>query len=100
VDVVEDFPPAHVADAQLVISELVTNAIQHAGLEAEEGIAVSMQREGDRYRIAVDDHGSFTARSGDKLPGGPRGGRGLAIVDALCVSWEARAGLVVAWIAI
>jgi anti-sigma regulatory factor (Ser/Thr protein kinase) len=100
VESVSDLPPAHVVDAQLVISELVTNALQHAELDAGATIVVSMQRERDRYRIVVDDHGSFTARAGDELPGHPRGGRGLAIVDALCVTWEANKGLVVAWMAI
>ena len=101
VEAAVDLPAANVADVQLVISELVTNAVQHAGLDGDATIGLSMQREGDRFRVVVDDHGAFTARAGAELPRRRLGdGRGLSIVDALCVTWEARDGLVIAWIAI
>jgi anti-sigma regulatory factor (Ser/Thr protein kinase) len=100
VDVIEPLPPERAADVQLVLSELVTNAVLHAGLDPNAQIEVSLRRDADRCLVMVDDHGTFSASACGERPSADRGGRGLAIVDAVCVAWEARGGLVLAWIAI
>ncbi len=68
--------------AQLVVSELVTNAVRHAGGE----LVVSLRRQGNHVVVGVRDdspeqpqlrHAADYATSG----------RGLAIVDALALQW-------------
>lgn len=91
-----------VADAQLVVSELVTNALDHAGLGPTDLISLRLSRHGSRLRIDVDDAGAFTADS-DSFPYPSRGrhhhrGRGLRIVQALAIRWQAADGRVTAWL--
>ena len=68
--------------AQLVVSELATNAIEHAGT----AFVVDIQRDNEWIRVALTD-GSETppllrvARIQDVT------GRGLALVDQLCERW-------------
>jgi anti-sigma regulatory factor (Ser/Thr protein kinase) len=68
--------------AQLLVTELVTNAVLHG----EAPVALEIRRRGRRLRIAVVD----------SSPAGPRpqdpemtdtSGRGLLLVDALAASW-------------
>jgi anti-sigma regulatory factor (Ser/Thr protein kinase) len=71
-------------DAALVVSELVTNAIVHAGGAAR----ITVTREGDDVRIDVHDNGPGfpdlrTANTGP-------GGHGLHIVDQLSKQWGSR----------
>ena len=70
-------------DAQLVVAELVTNAIEHA----HSNVGVSVTRMGDALRIEVDD---------DERTSQPRvlhpdalseTGRGLLIVDHVALRW-------------
>ena len=73
---------------ELLISELVTNAIVHAGLDPEDPISVNITSRVGRVRLAVRDPGSgfsmSVARNGHELA---PGGRGVAIVDALSDVW-------------
>lgn len=68
--------------AELVTSELVTNALLHAGTRTE----LQVRLADDRLRIEVaDDESSLPVV---KNPGGEElGGRGLVMVDALAESW-------------
>ena len=89
------------ADAQLVVSELVTNALDHAGLGQPTVIRLSVSRHGNRLRIDVDDAGTFTADSdtfAKPSPGRHRRGHGLRIVQALAIHWQAADGRVTAWL--
>ena len=70
--------------ATLVVSELVTNAMVHAGTDLE----VSLTRCGPRLRIAVKDHSSRVPRLQDAGSSGVTG-RGLVLVDAVSESWGA-----------
>jgi anti-sigma regulatory factor (Ser/Thr protein kinase) len=67
--------------ARLVVSELVTNAIVHAGTEIELNVVVK----GDAIRIEVTDLGGGLPRSYDA--NGGSNGRGLPIVEALSCGW-------------
>jgi hypothetical protein len=71
---------AAVEPAQWVVSELVTNAVVHAGTELTVRVSLS-----GRVGVAVGDRGTGrVARAG---AGGPDGGWGLTVVDQLTRSW-------------
>ncbi len=70
--------------AQLVTSELVTNAVTHTGTAAT--LAVSREPGGTALRIAVGDGSTRHPAARDAAPDA-LGGRGLAIIDALAQSW-------------
>jgi anti-sigma regulatory factor (Ser/Thr protein kinase) len=71
--------------AVLVVSELVTNAVEHSG-SGPLGIDLSMELLDDRLRIVVDDHDPHPPVMGAADPDGERG-RGLLIVDRLAEQW-------------
>jgi serine phosphatase RsbU (regulator of sigma subunit)/anti-sigma regulatory factor (Ser/Thr protein kinase) len=74
--------PGRVQDAELIVTELVTNALLHAGLPA----TLRISRRGSRVRIEVED-------AGRQMPVmGPQNtetmtGRGLSLVATLADGW-------------
>ncbi|MFD6435321.1 ATP-binding protein [Streptomyces venezuelae] len=75
-------PRDHVNDVELIVSELVTNAVRH-GSAPDAFLCLIVDTDDLRTRMEVHDRsqhhphmGSATAQDED--------GRGLAIVDALC----------------
>lgn len=91
----------HRAGVQLVVSELVANAVTHAGVRPGGMISVSLLREGGRLRVEVDDGGHFSSSSANPPSSTDPGscpGLGLKLVGAVCEDWEAHDGRVVAWI--
>jgi len=69
-------------DVRLLVSELVTNALVHAGSEAE--VAVVLRSDAIRVEVADDSTNPPVLR--EATPREP-GGRGLALVEALSTSW-------------
>jgi anti-sigma regulatory factor (Ser/Thr protein kinase) len=74
-------------DVVLVISELVTNSVRHAGLDASDPVQLSVNVDGDTVRVAVRDMGP-----GFKPPPAPDdpghvGGWGLVLVEQLADRW-------------
>jgi len=75
-------------DVRLVVSELVTNSVLHAGLSPDEQIWLSVKASAESVRGRVCDPGP-----GFRMPSklGPRsdfsGGWGLPIVDRLSDRW-------------
>ena len=83
-------------DAQLLLSELVSNSVRHAGLDRDDWIRVTADRSGDRLRVHVRD-GSGPRRgspvSGSIRPApGAESGWGLYLVDRLASRWGTTAG--------
>jgi serine/threonine-protein kinase RsbW len=74
------------ADAELLVSELVTNSIRHAGLAADELVRVGAAVNDGVVRLEVDDPGS-TGTIAARDPGAEGGGFGLHLVDALAHAW-------------
>jgi len=70
-------------DARVVVTELVSNVVRHAGTE----VCVELELLGDRVRIAVVDHadGEVVLRTVD--PRADLGGRGLHLVEELSERW-------------
>ncbi|WP_376771576.1 ATP-binding protein [Streptosporangium saharense] len=77
----------HHPDAELVASELATNAVEHTRTGEPGGIftvLVRLRADGTAY-LAIEDQGG-SAVFGVRTPG-REGGRGLHLVAALTLSW-------------
>jgi anti-sigma B factor antagonist len=78
-----------VTDAALVVSELLSNALQHAQPLPGTGIRVAWDLDSDSVRVAVSDGGGSTRPElGEPTPTAT-GGRGLRIVARLSRRWGA-----------
>jgi anti-sigma regulatory factor (Ser/Thr protein kinase) len=90
-----DGAPEHQDAVELVISELVTNAVVHAASEVDVVLVVGP----DRFRVEVSDNDLSPFDRGE---GGAddEHGRGLALVEALSGSWgvEQSAGGKTVWV--
>ena len=78
--------------ARLLVSELVTNSVRHAGLEAEDKIQLEVVSSDSTVRIAVADRGPGFEPKSDPLPPDARSGFGLHFVDELADRWGAHEG--------
>jgi anti-sigma regulatory factor (Ser/Thr protein kinase) len=83
-------------DAQLLVSELVSNSVRHAGLGRDDLIRVTAHWSGDRLRVHVRDgarptHASPVAGAIRPAPGA-ESGWGLYFVDRLASRWGTTAG--------
>jgi two-component sensor histidine kinase len=79
-------PLSMVRITALLASELVSNAVRHAGMSASQDIILRL-RDGDGVRIEVLDEGP--GLEGASPHSG--GGWGLVLVDQLASSWGAHA---------
>ena len=77
--------PERLADARLMVTELVTNAVLHGGLQESAPIYLTARVEPGRVRVSVCDCGDgFELRdTGTAPPGSAPTGRGLYIVNRL-----------------
>ncbi|WP_217251953.1 SpoIIE family protein phosphatase [Streptomyces sp. AC602_WCS936] len=75
------------ADALVAVSELVTNAVVHAGTDVE--VVCRLEETGTLVVEATDHHPSRAPRSGDQEAPHetPEYGRGLRLVAALAEAW-------------
>jgi anti-sigma regulatory factor (Ser/Thr protein kinase) len=69
-------------DLELVVSELVTNAIRHSRL-----LSLHLSRRGERVRVEVDDENGDEPRLDSAVPPEAPSGRGLNIVARLATTW-------------
>jgi anti-sigma regulatory factor (Ser/Thr protein kinase) len=75
-------------DAQLVLSELVTNALQHGVADSLDDLEVSWALSAGRLRLSVLDGGTAGDLAARPASADALSGRGLAIVDCLCEQWS------------
>ena len=81
-------PPEKLEDVRLIVSELVTNSVRHAGLSPDEHILLAVMISDRSVRGRVCDPGP-----GFKKPSEPRprtdmsGGWGLPIVESISDRW-------------
>ncbi len=84
----DSLPPEKLEDVRLVVSELVTNSVLHAGLSPNEQISLTVTVSAGSVRGRVCDPGS-----GFKVPLEPyprsdlTGGWGLPIVETISDRW-------------
>lgn len=81
-------PSALLADLRLLVSELVTNAVRHAGMADDDRIGLRINLEkGTSVRVEVTDPG----RAGEPTIAAPEpersGGWGLYLVETLADRW-------------
>jgi serine/threonine-protein kinase RsbW len=79
--------PSVLGDAQLVVSELVTNAVRHSGVCAGGAVVLRVELAGTMVRVEVTDPGGgdvIAPRAPDLEHGG---GFGLHVVRALSERW-------------
>ena len=74
-------------DVVLLISELVTNSVRHAGLDATQPLQLSVVTSGDTVRVAVRDPGPGFRPPPPPTDPGHVGGWGLVLVDQLAEKW-------------
>ncbi|GGZ79764.1 hypothetical protein GCM10010389_16770 [Streptomyces echinoruber] len=79
-----------VDEAQLCVSELVSNVVTHVGRGTPAGLAVSV--DGARLRIEVHDPDVRALPAVVRADAESEGGRGLALVDAVAERWGVQPG--------
>ncbi len=82
---------APAADAALVMSELLSNAILHARPLPDSLVRVAWELSPPSLEVRVSDGGSMTRPHAAQPSLSAIGGRGLSIVEQLCSSWGVRA---------
>jgi anti-sigma regulatory factor (Ser/Thr protein kinase) len=81
-----DVSPPDVEAVQLVVSELVTNALRHA--PDSPAVTLQLARMDDCIRVLVSDEGPGDPEQNEPDPGsGVVSGRGLWLVDAFTERW-------------
>lgn len=84
-------PAPLLEDALLLVSELVTNSIRHAGLHPEDPVRVCAGMSGERLRVDVIDGGRISHPiqiAGAIRPApGAESGWGLYLVEHLAARW-------------
>lgn len=75
------------ADAQTVLSELMTNAIRHARPYVDDQIKVMWALAPNEVEVRVTDGGSRQVPTVQHPSATEIGGRGLALVDGLADAW-------------
>ncbi|GAA3423223.1 hypothetical protein GCM10018953_04060 [Streptosporangium nondiastaticum] len=77
-----------IEDAELIVSELATNAVRHSASGRFGGcFTVAVQADRDRIWLGVLDQGGPYAPRPLPPQEDEEGGRGLALVAAMAVSW-------------
>src|SRR3954468_13822549 len=72
---------------ELLVSELVTNAVRHGASDPHESILVRANRTNGAVRVEVCDEGQGFNHRGEAPAAMEPGGRGLLLVDTLASRW-------------
>ena len=87
--------PDRIADAELLVSELVTNAVKYG--PADEKIRLIVAADGGRTRFTVHDLGLGPLPEMRAMEDPAPGGHGLRLVDALADRWGVERGSTRVW---
>jgi anti-sigma regulatory factor (Ser/Thr protein kinase) len=84
----EALPGRKLADVELLVSELATNSVRHAGCGESDELAMEADVGPDRVRVRLSDPGSgFDAGPPDAPAAGATGGYGLVLLERLSDRW-------------
>jgi anti-sigma regulatory factor (Ser/Thr protein kinase) len=86
-EISDHLSPRRLEDAQLLVSELVTNAIRHADLAPDEGIRLIVEESAAGLRVEVHDPGRGFDWTGRDRGAEEPGGWGLYLVETLADRW-------------
>jgi anti-sigma regulatory factor (Ser/Thr protein kinase) len=89
----DDLDSDSLASAQLLVSELVTNAVVYG----QGTITLRAQLDTDRLLVEVIDEGKGFERQARRQPFNHLRGRGLAIVEAIASRWGIHEGTTHVW---
>ena len=92
-------PSPRLADVELLVSELATNSIRHAGVTEADELSMEADVEADRVRVRLFDPGTgFEEHTPAPPSKGGAGGYGLLLLDRLSDRWGVqREGLFSVW---
>lgn len=79
--------PTTVGDAELLVSELITNAVRHAALKPGDDIKVRIRAEDDSICVEVTDPGDGFAPEVIAPNEDRTGGFGLFLLDRMSRAW-------------
>jgi anti-sigma regulatory factor (Ser/Thr protein kinase) len=79
--------PSVAFDVRLLVSELVTNSVQHASVKAEDSIVLVVSIDDDTVRVTVRDEGPGFQPPASPPPDDADAGWGLFLVEQLADSW-------------
>jgi anti-sigma regulatory factor (Ser/Thr protein kinase) len=82
----DGLPLSMLDDARLLLTELITNAIQHGHLEHGDRISVTVRREAAGLVVEVSDPGDGIPPS-DGRPPGSGNGWGMTLLERLADDW-------------
>ncbi len=71
----------------LVVSELVSNAVLHSGLGPSDTVQLRVELTDQLLRVEVTDEGTGFAPSARPAPGTDHHGWGLLLVERLAIRW-------------
>ncbi|WP_164477890.1 ATP-binding protein [Nocardioides pantholopis] len=74
-------------DANIVVGELVMNAVRHGRPHGDNTVEVSWTLTGDALQFSVCDGGRVDHLEARMPAPTEHGGRGLGMVDLLCLQW-------------
>ena len=81
-------PRTRLADVELLVSELATNSVRHAGCGEADELSMEAEVEADRVRVSMFDPGAGFDEHTPALPAnGGSGGYGLLLLDRLSDRW-------------
>jgi anti-sigma regulatory factor (Ser/Thr protein kinase) len=81
-------PGRRLADVELLVSELATNSIRHAGATEADELSIQADVEPDRVRVRLSDPGAgFDEHTPSPPRTGGSGGYGLLLLDRLSDRW-------------
>jgi anti-sigma regulatory factor (Ser/Thr protein kinase) len=86
-DLRERIPPDVLERFRLAVSELVTNAILHAGLSAKDGLRLIVRLSDDRLRVEIMNPGPQFTTEVDRPDPSRESGRGLLLVQRAADRW-------------
>lgn len=82
-----ELEPSVAFDVRLLVSELVTNSVQHAGIGPEDSIRLRLRIDGGTVRVEVRDNGPGFDAPASPPPRDADKGWGLFLVEQLADAW-------------